>query len=383
MAEAFPIKSAEEFDRWYVRSSYQDFVRSEGAPLYEGSAIEDLNALELADWERRGGKVAYTRLADQETLSLQIVEIPPGGQLKPEHHMYECTMLVTKGIGVTTIWQPGERPHTVEWHEGSLLAIPLNAWHQEFNASGTEPARFVMGGNMAHTLNWYHNLDFVFNNPYVFSDRYSTENPDFYSGSPTHWGLRIWETNFIPDVRTFAVDAWQEKGHRTGISRLSMASTGLGLHILDVGEGTYALAHRHGAGAHVVVTGGTGYELMYFEHEAGNPRRVPLHSYGVIAPKANEFHQHFNTGRRPAPPARLPYRGPALWPWPRLQPARRRPDRRPERPRVPVQLRAGAPRHPGELLQGAQAQRHRPSSPPRQAGRRLVTRQPLSKPTEA
>jgi uncharacterized RmlC-like cupin family protein len=299
MSEAFPIKAADEFGKWYVRSSYQDFVRSEGAPLYEGSAIEDLNALELADWERRGGKVAYTRLADQETLNLQVVEIPPGGQLKPEHHMYECTMLVIKGIGVTNIWQTGERPHTVEWHEGSLLAIPLNAWHQEFNASGTEPCRFVMGGNMAHTLNWYHNLDFVFNNPYVFTDRYTTENPDFYSGSPTHWGVRIWETNFIPDVRTFAVDAWQEKGHRTGISRLSMASTSLGLHILDVGEGTYAQAHRHGAGAHVVVTGGTGYEMMYFEHEADNPRRVPLRPYGEIAPKANEFHQHFNTGKSP------------------------------------------------------------------------------------
>src|SRR5207247_5364437 len=27
------------------------------------------------------------------------------------------------------------------------------------------------------------------------------------------------------------------------------------------------------------------------------PRRVPLHTYGGIAPKAFEFHQHFNTGK--------------------------------------------------------------------------------------
>jgi uncharacterized RmlC-like cupin family protein len=299
MTEGIPVKSPEELEKWHVRSSYQDFVNSEGAPLYQGSALEDLNALELADWKRRGGKVAYTRLAGQETLSLQIVEIPPGGELRPEHHLYDCTMLVIRGVGATNIWQPGERPHTVEWHEGSLLAIPLNAWYQEFNLSGTEPCRFVMGGNMAQMINHYHNLDFIFNNPYVFSDRYSAEQPDYYADTPTHWGLRLWETNFIPDVRTFAVEAWQEKGARTSISRLSMASTSLGLHILDVGEGTYATAHRHGAGAHVLCTGGTGYELMYFEEEQDNPRRILLHPYGVIAPKNAEFHQHFNTGKGP------------------------------------------------------------------------------------
>ncbi len=297
--QSYPVKSPEELEKWYVRSSYQAFVESEGAPLYQGSAIEDLNALELADWKRRGGRVAYTRLADQENMTLQIVEIPPGGELKPEHHMYDATMLVIKGIGITNIWQPGERPQTVEWHEGSLLALPLNAWHQEFNASGTEQCRFVIGGNMGQMINHYHNLDFVFNNPYVFRDRYSSEHPDYFSNTPTHWSLRLWETNFIADVRQFAVEAWQEKGFRTGISRLSMASTSLGLHILDVGEGTYATAHRHAAGAHVVCTGGTGYELMYFEHEEANPRRVELHPYGVIAPKNAEFHQHFNTGQGP------------------------------------------------------------------------------------
>ena len=60
-------------------------------------------------------------------------------------------------------------------------------------------------------------------------------------------------------------------------------------------EGTYATAHRHDAGAHVILVGGEGYELLFFEGE--EPRRIPLHSYGVIAPKRNEFHQHFNTGQ--------------------------------------------------------------------------------------
>jgi len=306
MTEAAGMEPTAAFNEWFVLSSYQAFVRGEEAPLYEGSAIEDLASIELADWKRRGGKVAYTRMADQEILSLQIVEIPPGGELKPEHHMYEAIMLVLRGQGASSIWQSGERPHTVEWHEGSLLGIPLNAWHQEFNSSGTEPCRFVMGTNMAHMMNLYHNLDFIFNNPYVFSDRYSSENAAYYADRVRHMNVRLFETNFVPDVRTFGVEAWREKGARTGIARLSMASTALGLHILDIGEGTYATAHRHDAGAHVVQVGGTGYELMSFEGEA-EPRRVPLRPYGVIAPKRNEFHQHFNTS--PGPMRQVAFRG--------------------------------------------------------------------------
>ncbi len=296
MTSSIPTEPEAKFNEWYVESSYQEFVRSEGAPLYEGSALEDLRALELADWERRGGRVAYTRLGDHETYALQIVEIPPGGSLKPEHHMYDAVMLAIAGRGISNIWQTGEEPHTVEWQEGSLLAIPLNAWHQEFNASGTEPCRFVMGTNMAQMINHYHNIDFIFNNPYSFTDRYTAKADAYFADQPKHWNLRLFETNFIADVTTFGVDAWAEKGHRTGISRLSMASTALGIHILDVAEGTYATAHRHDAGAHVIVVGGEGYELLYFEGEE-NPRRMPLRPYGVVAPKRNEFHQHFNTGK--------------------------------------------------------------------------------------
>ncbi len=115
------------FDQWYVKSSYQAFVKQEGVPLYEGSALENLNTLELGDWERRGGKAAYTRLGEQETNSLQIVEIPPKGELKPERHIYDAIMYVMQGRGASTIWQEGEKKHTVEWEEGSLLSIPLNA----------------------------------------------------------------------------------------------------------------------------------------------------------------------------------------------------------------------------------------------------------------
>jgi quercetin dioxygenase-like cupin family protein len=290
-------KAPANFDEWYVKSSYQRFVQQEGVPLYEGSALEDLAALPLKDWERRGGKAAYTRLGDQEEYNLQIVEVPPKGELKPEHHIYDSVMYVMKGRGATTIWQEGEPKQTIEWEEGSLLAIPVNAWHQEFNVSSDEPCRVVFGTNMALVINLYHNLEFVFNNPFSFKDRYSSSMKNFYSDEGKHWNLRLFETNFIPDIRTFALDPYPERGNRTSIMRLSMASTSIGMHIMSVSEGTYVTAHRHGPRAHVIVIGGQGYENLFMPGEEKNRRKVPASPYAVVAPRLNEFHQHFNTGR--------------------------------------------------------------------------------------
>lgn len=285
-------------ETYRVASSYRRFVESEGAPLYEGSALEDLESLPLADWKRRGGKVAYTRLGDQENISLQIVEIPPGGELKPERHVYEAVMYVLRGRGATTIWQEGGPRHTVEWEKHSLLAIPLNAWHQEFNTSGDEPCRVVFGTNMAHVINLYHNLDFVFRNPFVFEDRYSPGWKGYFSASGEKLDLRLFETNFIPDVTAFDLDPYPERGRRASVMRLCMANASLSLHIAETAVGTYMTAHKHGAGAHVLCVAGEGYELLFVPGEKTR-RKVPLKPTAVVAPRLNEYHQHMNAGHAP------------------------------------------------------------------------------------
>lgn len=291
------VTKPKTFEEWYVKSTYQNFVKQEGLPLYEGSALEDLVTLSLLPWERRGGAGAYTRLGEQENYSLQIVEIPQGGQLKPEHHMYDAVMYVMKGRGATTVWQEGQPQHTVEWGEGSLLVIPLNAWHQEFNGSGEEPCRLVFATNMAHVMNLYHDVNFIFHNPYSFTDRFSAPVPDFFEDKGTHWNLRTYETNFIRDIKQLQLDPYPERGNRTSIMRIAMADTGIGIHIMSASEGTYVTAHRHGAGAHVMVVQGEGYEMFYMPGEEKNRRKVPAKPYAVVAPRHNEYHQHFNTGK--------------------------------------------------------------------------------------
>jgi hypothetical protein len=201
-----------------------------------------------------------------------------------------------QGQGATTIWQEGEPKRTVEWHEGSLLGIPLNAWHQEFNQSGSVPAKIFFGTNMPHVINLYNNLDFVFDCPFAFTDRYSF-NIDKYFDYKKHWQLRMMETNFVPDIRNFNLDAYPERGNRTAIMRLAMSNVNLGIHVMSVSEGTYATAHRHGAGAHVIVVQGTGYELLYMPGQEKNRQKVDASAYAVVAPRHNEFHHHFNSGK--------------------------------------------------------------------------------------
>jgi len=289
---------AKRSEEWQVASFYRRFVNSEEALLYEGSVLEDLSTLSLHDWRRRGGKVAYTRLGDQENINLQVVEIPPRGELKPERHIYEAVMYVLQGRGATTIWQEGEAKQTIEWEQNALLAIPLNAWHQEFNSSSDQPCRVVFGTNMAHVLNLYHSTEFVFNNSFIFEDRYSSSWQTYFADPGRQLNLRLFETNFIPDIGSFTLDPYPERGKRMSVMRLCMASASLSLHIAEVSAGTYMTAHKHGPGAHVLCVAGEGYELLFMPGEEKR-RKLPLKPTAVVSPKRNEYHQHLNTGHGP------------------------------------------------------------------------------------
>ena len=88
------------------------------------------------------------------------------------------------GHGSTTVWLPNGEKQTFEWGPKALFAIPLNCEYQIFNASGCEPARLSCTNDAPLTINLYHNLDFIFDNPFQFPDRVG--KPNEWEGEGDH-----------------------------------------------------------------------------------------------------------------------------------------------------------------------------------------------------
>src|SRR5713226_9609517 len=278
------------------QTAYEKWLRDEGIPVQRGSAIPSLHDLSVAPWPRLGGSGSYVCLADQQDDDAYVVEIPAGGSLNPERHLFEELVYVCAGRGATEFWQDdGGAKRTLEWQRGSVFAVPLNAGHRHHNTSGREPARLFAVTSLPKMLNLVRDRDFLFKNPWRFRDRFDTQE-EFFTEGGRDLGQRQWKTNFIPDVRTFELKAWPARGGgKGGTNRMySIASSAMVAHISQFSVGTYKKGHRHGAGAHVVILNGVGYSLLWGE---GKPRtKVPWSEGAVLSPADREFHQHFNTG---------------------------------------------------------------------------------------
>ncbi len=298
-------------------TSYERWVASEGIPVYGAYFVEDLTQLPLEPWARLGGKGCFINLVgNEQTTDSYVCEIAPGESLKPEKHLYEEMVLILEGRGATAIWNEGDGPRTFEWQEGSLFAIPLNAWHQHFNGHGDKPVKFLASTNAPLAINLYHNIDFIFNNNYVFKDRYSGEE-DYFSGQGNLYRVagqtgRSWESNFIPDVHNFQLYELKERGGSGSSVIFEMANSTMAAHISEFAVGCYKNAHRHGPGANVVIVGGGGYSLMW--PEGGEKVHIPWRAGSLFVPPGRWFHQHFNTGPEPARYVALKFTGSRKYP---------------------------------------------------------------------
>jgi len=245
-----------------------------------------------------GALGAYVLLeGTEERDDAYVLEIPPGQSTKPERHLYEELIFVLDGRGATTVWVEGGKKQTLEWHAGALFSPPLNAWHQHFNGSGSEPARFVAVTTAPVMINLLRDPDFVFDNNHVFRDRYVGEE-SYFNGAGRFIGTRLWETNFVPDVGTFKLQEYRERGEGNSYMRFEMSNNSLLAHVSQFPVGTYKKAHRHTAGAHVIIISGKGYSLMW--PEGTEPKKFDWHEGSVIVPPDRWFHQHFNKGNTPA-----------------------------------------------------------------------------------
>jgi len=299
---------------WFRESSYHKWMVKEGVPIHEGHGVTDVHALELGDWERMGGRGAFIDLMGMEGLTgMYVAEIPAGGTLRPERHMYDELIYILSGRGSMRLWSgqredPGDRSTVVEWEAGALFAPPCNTWHQLYNLSGDEPVRFLGVTIAPIVMDVYHNTRFVFDCDFTFDDRFDGR-PDFFDQTEPSWfepqRAWLWETNLIPDARGPVLKEGSSMGGGGWGMSYQMGSNILVGHIAEWSVGRYRKAHYHGGGAIVLITAGKGYTLLWpkevgirpFETGHGSEVvRVDWHEGSVVSPPSGWFHQHFNTG---------------------------------------------------------------------------------------
>jgi mannose-6-phosphate isomerase-like protein (cupin superfamily) len=294
-----PEAPAEPLPDFDIPDAYIEWQKKEGVPVIRDFLFPDLKAIELGPWPRKGGRGAIINIPnDTLTNDAQIIEIGPGAYSEPEHHMYEEMVYILSGRGSTSVWYDEDKKQTFEWTAGSLFVVPLNAWYQHFNGSGSEPIRYMAVTDLPPMLRQFQNEEFVFDNPFQFRDRFGGE-AGFFAGEGKLYNGRRWRTNFVPDAANLQVYGWKERGAGGSNAMLELPQCNLAAHISQFPVGTYKKAHRHGPGAHLLILSGEGFSLMWRE---GQERRKCDWKVGgmVIVPWEDCYHQHFNSGAEPA-----------------------------------------------------------------------------------
>lgn len=295
---------------------YDQFMVEEDIPVFRDLGVSSVKNLPLKPWKRTGGRGTYIQLLGTETKwGCHLVEVPAAGALHPEKHMYEEIYIVVEGRGSTEVWLEGEgRKHVFEWQEGSMFSIPMNAMHRIVNATNS-PALLLGGTTAPNVLNQIQNADAVFNNPYVFRDRFSGAD-DFYKyreeiePDPVR-GLAMRRTNFMPDAVNceLPLDNRRSPGYRR--VEPFMTNNTFYYWIGQHENGRYSKAHAHTSAAILICLKGEGYTYTWPEEYGVNPwkdghadkiKRLDYGPFGMVSAApggARWYHQHFSVSKEP------------------------------------------------------------------------------------
>ena len=112
-------------------------------------------------------------------------------------------------------------------------------------------------------IDTFKNLKFVFDNPFVFDDRFNGEG-DYFKSPQVSNGRGPWATNFVADVMEASYrrkhiegEGWNRAIGGFG-SGFNMVNSTMRSHSSGWAVGTYKKAHRHGPGIHVLILRGPG-----------------------------------------------------------------------------------------------------------------------------
>ncbi|PYS61947.1 MAG: hypothetical protein DMF76_09830, partial [Acidobacteria bacterium] len=168
-------KNAESFraEPFSEKTPYEQWIEKEDVPVHAGYFVPNVRTVELKPWKRLGASGAIINLEGAEaTDGAYLCEIAPGVATNPQRYMFEESIYVLDGEGETTVWHENRPKQAFKWKKGTLFSPPLNTWRIHKN-TGRVPARFISVTDLPLVMDLYHNADFIFNNDFVFRDRYN------------------------------------------------------------------------------------------------------------------------------------------------------------------------------------------------------------------
>ena len=295
---------------------YDQFMQDEGVPCFRGVGVRRVQDLPMTPWKRLGGKGSYIQLWGTEGLwGMYVVEVPAGGALNIERHVYEKQVFVIEGRGSTEVWNEGQaKKQTFEWQKGALFSIPLNAYHRFVNATNS-PALILCGTSAPNIINLVDNLRFVFDCPFNFTERYSGDNDYFIQKDDIEpdpvRGLAMKRTNYMADIinTELPLDNRRSPGYRR--IQPEMGSQRFHLWIGQHENGRYSKAHKHTSSAVLICVKGKGYTYTWPDAlgmtpwKDGKGDKVLRQDYEPIglvsaAPMSGDwYHQHFGISKDP------------------------------------------------------------------------------------
>ena len=281
------------------RDFYRDWIKTSKAPMVEGYSILDAKTQEVQPWPDIGGRGVYLNFSGNVHMDAAIWEIPDGKALIQRHHFYEQIVYVLAGRGYTSFTQ-GKRQNKFEWVEGSLFSIPMNLVHRHFNSDSAHPARLLVISTFPYALQSFGSAGLLNNMQYDFNDRFDG-SPDYFKRNERI--RQRWEqANFVKDIRTAEVVAWEERGEGNASMYWDMAgNTILEPHISEFEVGSYKLGHRHPYEAIILTLNGKGFSLAGQKNLKDNEAvKMDWRAGSVVSPPFFWFHQHFNVGMTPA-----------------------------------------------------------------------------------
>jgi uncharacterized RmlC-like cupin family protein len=287
-------------DRRFLMDPYLDWAEGQGLPIHEEFFL-NLLELEVAPWDRSGTRAALVHVGGRgDWANTFLHALDPGKSSEVQQHLYEGVVYILAGHGRTT-FEVGGRELSFEWGPRSMFAIPPNIRYRFDNMSGSEEVRYAMATDAPLLHKVFRDENFIFDNPADFSYRLSADAQVTGNGTliPNLPGRHMWETNFVPDLGSFELKEWKERGAGGTNISFVLADGSLHAHVSQIPVGTYKKAHRHDAGVQIFPVTGRGYSLVWYEGDETKRQVHWEHGY-VYAPDDDMYHQHFNISGEPS-----------------------------------------------------------------------------------